>query len=147
MTLTLAGRWQTRILLFLTVGVLVSLLFGRIYGDFGTYFALLAYMLVLGLALDVIYQRLQRRRWNRDWPAYFQLFTGLLEGALLFWLIQWARASGFPTGQGLPGISPSLRDGEFVVYYFCLWLSVFLGTQGPLRVLFPRWRFRGGRLL
>jgi hypothetical protein len=145
MTLTLQGRWQTRIVLYLTVGVLVTLFFGRIYGDFSTHFALLAYLLGLGLVWDVIYQRLERRRWNRDWPPYYQVFTGLLEGALLFWLIKWSQANGLPSAQGLPGISPDLGDGAFIIHYFCLWLGVFLGTQGPLRVIFPRWRYRGGR--
>jgi hypothetical protein len=147
MTLTLPGRWQTRFFLFLIAGIPVTLVFASRYTDFVTHFAILAYLLALGLGWDVLYQRLQRRRWNRDWPAYFQFFGGLLEGALLFWLIQWTRSTGLPTPQGLPGISPALRDGAFVVYYFSLWLVVFLGSQGPLRVLFPRWRQRGGRLI
>jgi hypothetical protein len=35
----------------------------------------------------------------------------------------------------------------FALHYWSVWLGVFLMTQGPMRIIFPRWRFSGGRWL
>ncbi len=144
MTPTLKGRWQNRLILGLTVGALVALIFGVRYGDLAAVFGVLGYWLLLGLLWDVFYQRLQRRRWDGDWPAIFQLATGALEGAVLFWLISFLAARGLPTADGLPIVGTGLPLPRFVLFYVTLWLVTFLTMQGPLRILFPRWRFRGG---
>jgi hypothetical protein len=48
---------------------------------------------------------------------------------------------------GLPGVSANLSFIVFLIHYWLVWIGVFIGTQGPLRILFPRWRFRGGRIV
>lgn len=35
----------------------------------------------------------------------------------------------------------------FVLHFATTWLAIFLFVQGPMRVPFLRWRFRGGRIL
>ena len=143
MTPTLLGRWQTRLLLFGTAGLLVTLLFGRFFGDLLTPLVLLGSMLALGFGWDVLYQYLQSWRWDRDWPPVFQLTAGIGEGAVIWGLVQAARATAMG---GLPGVAASLTAGQFCAHYATVWLVMFLATQGPLRILFPRWRYRGGEL-
>lgn len=144
MTPTLLGRWQTRLLLLATVGVLVTLPFalGIIGpGSNSVYFWILAYIAVFGLGWDVLYNYLQTFRWDRDWPGAFQLLAGIWEfvvvgcGTKLFgWL-------------PLPMPKEDLPLGWFVFHYSLVWLAVYIASQSLMRLLFPRWRFRGGQWL
>jgi len=146
MTPTLFGRWQTRILLLMTAGLLVTLFFGWLYHDYLTPLSILAYVLVIGLGWDMLYQFLQTFRWDEDWPVIFQLFTGIAEAVLIWSLIKLVPWDLF--GQAhLPGVNSSLTFVQFVYHYFVVWLSVLLCTQGPLRIIFPPWRFYGGQWL
>jgi hypothetical protein len=142
MTPTLAGRWQTRLLLLGTAGVAVTLLFGWIFSDFRTPLALLFYVLVLGFAWDALYHLLQGFRWDGDWPPLFQLIACIVEG-LFLWILA---TDGF-LRDGLPGVSPNLSLARFAVHYGLVWLVIFALLQGTLKVIFPRWRFRGGQWL
>lgn len=137
MTPTRAGRWQTRLFLLGTVGVFATALFGLLFGDFATPFALLGYVLAAGLAWDALYDFLQSFRWDRDWPPAFQVAAGVAEGAAIWLLVGQA---------GLPGVADGLTLGRFVAHYGAVWLLAFLCSQGPMRLLFPRWRFNGGEL-
>ena len=145
MTPTLAGRWQTRILLFSTVGVAITFAFGLFYRDFVTPFALIGLVFIFGFAWDIVYQALQVRRWDRDWPPLHQWIGALWEGVFVWGLTKIALAVGFPTATGLPGISPDLALWKFAAHYGAVWVGIFICTQGPLRVIFPGWRFRGGQ--
>lgn len=138
MTPTLVGRWQTRALLLGTTGLLLSLGFGRLFGDLVTPLVLLGYVLVFGFAWDALYQYLQSFRWDRDWPPVFQFAAGIVEAAFIWALVRLI---------GLPGVSPELTLGQFFAHYATVWFVAFVGTQGPLRLIFPRWRYRGGRWL
>lgn len=140
MTPTLGGRWQTRLLLLATIGGLITLGFGR--GWFGlppglTYTYVLGYVALFGLGWDGVYMQIQRSRWDQDWPAIFQWGAAIGEGIWLLGLIKLV---------GLPGVPRSLPISQFVIHYGLVWLGVFLASQSLLRILFPRWRFRGGRI-
>src|SRR5436309_14410282 len=63
MTPTLLGRWQIRIFLLATVGLLISLIVGLIVKNTVPLFALL-YVLLFGLVWDVIYQFITSFRWD-----------------------------------------------------------------------------------
>jgi hypothetical protein len=138
MTPTLLGRWQTRLLLLATIGLLVTLIFGRIYGDFRTPLAVLAYVLLFGFVWDILYNFLQTFRWDHDWPPAFQLLAGIGEGLFLWVLLVWV---------GLPGANPPPTLGQFVAHYGTVWVTTFLASQGLLRIIFPRWRYQGGQWL
>ena len=140
MTPTLAGRWQTRLLLLGTAGVIVTLIFGWIYGDSRSPLALLFYVLLLGFAWDALYHLLQGFRWDGDWPPLFQFAGGIAEGLLIWWL-----ATGGFFRDGLPGISPNLSFARFFWHYATVWFVTFVFSQGLLKVIFPRWRFHGGQ--
>jgi hypothetical protein len=38
-------------------------------------------------------------------------------------------------------------DWHFALHYGTIWLSSWAFLFGPMRVMFPRWRYRGGQLL
>ncbi len=143
MTPTLFGRWQTRLLLLATVGVLVSIPFsiGLIGAHSGTvYFWILAYVAIFGIGWDVLYDYLQKFRWDRDWPAAFQLLAGIWE---LFFVFCGIKILGLPIPIPKELLPPSL----FLLHYSIVWLAVFIASQSLMRILFPRWRFRGGQWL
>ena len=142
MTPTLLGRWQTRLLLLATVGILITLPFALgIFspGASSVYFWVLAYIAIFGIGWDILYNYLQKFRWDRDWPAIFQLFAGIWEAIFLILIIKVLRLP-------LPGVS-DFDIGLFIRHYSFVWLGVFLASQTIMRILFPRWRFRGGQWL
>lgn len=137
MTPTLAGRWQTRLLLLGTAGLAITLLFAMWVHDLSTPVTVLVLVLVLGFGWDVLYQFCQRFRWDGDWPPWAQAIAGLWEGFAAF------RVAMFT------GVLESSDLGmmAFVVHYGAVWLTTFLIAQGPLKIFLPRWRYRGGEWL
>ncbi len=143
MTPTMRGRWFTRLFLTGVIGVPVTLFYMLMFGAFSADGAgvakmplLVVWMTVLGLALDPAYYALQTLRWDRDWPMAFHIAAGLLEGILTFTL--------FALG-ALPGADCVEGDGgRFIVHYGSMFLLMVAMLWGPMRVLFPKWRFRGG---
>lgn len=145
MTPTLFGRWQTRLFLFATVGVLITLPFylGIIGSDLGTgyhpiYFWILGYVAFFGCGWDIVYNYLQKFRWDRDWPGVLQLVSGIWEGVFLACDVKLF---------GLPSVPKELPLLGFALHYTLVWLSIYIASQSIMRILFPRWRFKGGQLL
>ena len=137
---TLWGRIQTRIFLLATVGVVVTALITPVLPVDGppaeryrTTFLVLATVAVLGLGWEFVYHFLMQFRWEKDWPSMFGLLTLVPEGVLV-WVL-------------LPriGLTPPLL--AFAIHFVTVWLCVWLVANGPMRVPFVRWRFRGGRLV
>lgn len=148
MTPTLAGRWQTRWFMLGVVGIPVTLVWASVHDlDARSLFSILAYVGVLGSLWDPLYQRLQARRWDYDWPVFLSIAAGVWE-ALWIWLFlgaDWVwRALGLLAAPGLD-MTPSATG--FAAHYACVWLAMFCAVQGPVKVLFPMWRFRGGTFL
>ncbi|AFY50641.1 hypothetical protein Nos7524_4915 [Nostoc sp. PCC 7524] len=142
MTPTLFGRWQTRFLLLATVGVLVSLPFaiGLVAPADSIYFWILGYVALFGLGWDVLYDYLQKFRWDRDWPAAYQLLAGIWE---LLFVFCGVNVFGLP----VPIPKEAIPLDAFLLHYIVVWLSVFITSQSLMRIVFPRWRFRGGQWL
>jgi hypothetical protein len=143
-TPTLIGRWQTRILLLLVVGVPVSLPFVLVAGPVP--FLVLGYVLAIGLALDVVYDRKQRARWDHDWPVHLQVKAAFVEFFAL--IVVGLGCCGFAAFLAPPLLALGPVAVVVVpVHWWSMWGISFLVLQGPIRVLLPRWRFRGGRVL
>lgn len=149
MTPTLYGRWQTRFFLLGTLGSALTLLFMALFGvlthspqtlGFWKLPILLGYVAVFGLVWDMIYDRLQDYRWDSDWPMAFQFLAGLVEGLFIFALF---------AADWLPFVAYNPADDwwHFALHYGTIWQVTFWVTFGPLRIFFPRWRFRGGEML
>jgi hypothetical protein len=135
MTPTLFGRWQIRIFLLPTIGLVVSLIVSLVVQSAVPLFVLL-YVLLFGLLWDVLYQFITSYRWDRDWPTSFQVAAGVIEGALIWLLIL--------TGK-LPGIPQPPPFIVFLIQYGVIWLSIFVLVQGPLRIIWLKWRYQGGQ--
>lgn len=144
------GRWQTRAAMLLTWGILISFIFalshnpeGRNDGEPGSlnedFFIVLFSVLVLGFAWDVCWILLQKLRWDRDWPAAFQWATAIVEG-ILVWVLLANGALPFIPGEEAPS------GMVFFFHYGLIFLVTYVFVQGPMRALFPRWRFHGGRI-
>lgn len=145
---TLAGRLQTRLLLFVLIGLPVTALFtlawlgGWSSQIFDLLLSFLATITALGLVLDLAYIGLQHLRWDRDWPFAYQFFFSLLEfGIVLFaaraGLIPWLPAEAF----SLPQVQVMA-----LCHFASVFIPSFLALLGPISVLFLRWRFKAGQL-
>ncbi len=135
MTPTLLGRWQTRLFLFFTVGVLLTWPFAITLE--GSFFPILFWIMGWGFLWDCLYTFIQKFRWDRDWPAAYQLAAGIWEALFLLALIYSFGLFGTDYGD--------FSLFWFVIHYSTVWLGIFLASQVLMRLLFPQWRFRGGR--
>jgi hypothetical protein len=93
---------------------------------------------VVGVLWELLYHLLMQWRWEKDWPTLFGLVEGVPEGALI-WILLSAGA--------IPGIVGSVGGVAFLIQFILVWLGVWLVANGPMRVPFIRWRFRGGRIV
>jgi len=141
---TLNGRIQTRFFLLAIVGgvitlIIVPLLPGNApLGDkYRDGFLVLASVAVVGIAWELLYHFLMQWRWEKDWPTLFGLVEGVPEGALIWFLLREG---------AVPGIVGKVGTEAFVIQFVLVWLGVWVVANGPMRVPFIRWRFRGGRL-
>lgn len=138
---TLFGRIQTRVLVLAVIGGLVTLIITPALPDAPPYrvtFIVLATVIVIGVGWEFVYHGLQQFRWEKDWPTIFGLLTGINEG-LLVWLLLQLKV--------VPGIDPPPTWAAFVVLFVVVWVAVWVWVNGPMRVPFIRWRFKGGRLI
>lgn len=149
---TMIGRIQTRIWLVLFVAAPWTAIItpflpvgGRSY-DIGwnashlypVTFAVLATVLVISLvAWEWIYYVLQLCRWEKDWPAMFFMLEVVPEAIVAFVVL---KAFGNINGINL-GYAP------FITHILTSWFLMWLVALGPMKVLFIRWRFNGGRML
>ena len=142
---TLNGRIQTRIFLLAVVGGLITAIIvpvlpgGGSLGDkYRDGFLVLLSVAVIGVLWELFYHFLMQWRWEKDWPTLFGLVEGIWEG-LLIWLLLSEKA--------IPGIVGTVGGAAFLIQFILIWLGVWAAANGPMRVPFIRWRFRGGRLV
>jgi len=138
MTPILIGRWQTRTFMTLLIGIPITLLFGLAIGDLIAPFVILSVAYLQGMLFDIIYNLIQKRRWEKDWSPLLFTASGLFEAVILLLLIRIG---------SLPMVSPTLPFHLFVIHYTAVWLGMFIIAWGGMKVLFPWWRFRGGSVL
>jgi hypothetical protein len=140
MLLTLSGRIITRIVVTLVIGGLVTLVITPLLPNDAGYddtFVILLVVTVLGVLWELVYHGIQQFRWEKDWPTLFGYVTMLNEGALVYLLVRLG---------AVPGVSDDLPFSTFVIHFFIVWNVVWLWVNGPMRVPFIRWRFRGGSI-
>ncbi|MFH5206647.1 hypothetical protein ACHIPZ_00135 [Antrihabitans sp. NCIMB 15449] len=144
---TLNGRIQTRVLGLGIIGFFVALLITPILptGDLGigqayrvTLSVLLTVVLV-GVLWELLYHFLMQFRWEKDWPTLFGLLTMINEGILVWLLVR------YTTIVVPEHLRPSLT--AFLIQFIVTWLVFWIIENGPMRLVFHRWRFSGGRFL
>ena len=143
---TLAGRLQTRLILFFLIGVPVTLIFALVQTNFiwswreiQIFVYFLCSILALGLFLDPIYIFIQSTRWDRDWPFAYQFFFSWIE----FGIVLFVARSGW-----LPYLDPDFFQGFRlpIIHFTLVFVPSYLFLLGPLQAIFVRWRFKGGQL-
>jgi hypothetical protein len=142
---TIFGRIQTRLFLLLVVGGALTALVtpllpvsGPMNQRYQATFVVLASVGIIGIAWEFVYHLAMQWRWEKDWPTLFGLLTLVPEGILL-----WALA----THRMLPWLPGRVPTAAFVIHFLVVWVFVWMVANGPMRVPFIRWRFRGGRLV
>ncbi len=138
MTPTLFGRWQQRLLLLPTVGLLLSLPLAIIQRSW-YYLLVLIYIGFFGCLWDLLYQQLQRLRWDNDWPYLWQLAGGISEGLFLLILLKGNLLLGIDLGK--------LAGGWLFLHYVMVSAAMFVAAQSLLTVFFPHARYRGRQWL
>lgn len=146
MTPTLFGRWQTRILLYVILGLPITLVYSLYlkrwtWPPFWDPFVFLSLILAVGLVLDVLYIQLQKLRWDHDWPFAFQFVVSIAEFGLVWWVMSegWFDQLLLDGGGRIPF--------ETAAYHFAfVFVPSFLMLLGPLQIFLVRWRFKGGEL-
>jgi uncharacterized membrane protein YphA (DoxX/SURF4 family) len=141
---TLLGRIQTRIFVIAVIGGLWALVIGPLLPGGGSMtdnykamYSVLAIVLVLGIAWELIYHGLQQFRWEKDWPTLFGLLLGIPEGIVAFLVAR----------TGILSPAEHISVAAFVVGFGTTWLITWLWVNGPMRIFTVHWRFRGGRLI
>lgn len=141
----LSGRIQTRLFLLTVVGGVVTLVLapvlpvdGQLTERYQAAFVVLGAVAVIGLGWELVYHLGMQWRWEKDWPTLFGLLTAIPEGLLIGTL---------SSRELLPGLPGPVPVSAFVIHFTVVWLTVWLTGNGPMRVLFVRWRFQGGRLV
>lgn len=142
---TLGGRIQTRIFLLATVGVIITAILTPFLPGMGTTgqrytitYLILLTVLVLGIVWEFIYHFLMQFRWEKDWPTMFGFLTFINEGIVVYLLVKYGL---------VPGVDPAPPASAFWILFMVVWICVWAVANGPMRVPFIRWRFRGGRLI
>jgi hypothetical protein len=139
MTFTLFGRWQIRVLLLATVGLLLTILMvvRSSPAIAGQTLLTLIYLGLFGLAWDFGYHQLQRLRWDGDWNGLLQFGGAVWEGLFLVTIIKVI---------GLPGIDgANFNIPGFIGFYTSFSLLSAIVTHSLLRILSPYSRFNGGQ--
>ncbi|MBF9033855.1 hypothetical protein HKCCE2091_06355 [Rhodobacterales bacterium HKCCE2091] len=148
MTPTLAGRIQTRILLFIVLGLPITLIYALAVNDFiwfwprmEVFFRFIATVFLIGLILDPVYIFLQTLRWDRDWPFAYQFFFSIVEFGIALalaanGLIPWLDSFDFDDG-------PEIWTA--IWHFTVVFIPMFLALLGPLSVFFIRWRFKAAQ--
>jgi hypothetical protein len=139
-TPTLLGRLQTRIFVVAVIGSLWTLVIAWALPGvpsastaYARAYVILLIVGVAGLAWEIVYHGLQQFRWEKDWPALFGLLNGINEGVLV-WLL-------------LLAFDVDVPGSAFLVHFCTTWIVLWIWVNGPMRVPFLRWRYRGGRIV
>ena len=82
---------------------------------------------------EPLYHLIQQWRWEKDWPMAYGLLVGLPELIVTYLMVN-ALFGGVPIFM-------------FWVHFTSTWVLIWLVANGPMRIFFLRWRYRGGRVL
>lgn len=142
MTPTLSGRWQTRLLLYLFVGLPVTWFYAffvlGLDEDFYDPFVFLTVLFIVGALLDPVYDQIQRFRWDNDWPFAFFVFFSFCEFLITLALLN----------IGLLDLLLVYRIDNGTAFCHFAWVLLFMliAVLAGVQVFFIRWRFKGGEI-
>lgn len=102
---------------------------------YATGFATLTLVALTGTLWECAYHLTQQLRWDKDWPTMLGLVLGLPEGAVVYQLLS----------NDIPWDIRPIDVAPFAWQFGSVWLAIWVFTNGPIRIFFPRWRFAGGQ--
>lgn len=148
---TLSGRWQTRILLYVFIGLPVTFLYAQYLTNwrwppafelsaFTDPFAFLTAILILGLILDVAYDQGQRFRWEGDWPFAFWLFFSIIEFFAVYIGMEYLGILDYFLPDGRIPFNIAAWHYAFVL------IPSFIAVLAAIQIFLVRWRYKGGEL-
>ncbi len=149
---TLSGRIQTRIWLILFIGIPWTLIItpflpnnrdiipgSALLDTYKTTFSVLGIVLVLAVfGWELLYHFLQQFRWEKDWPVMFSLFLVIPES-----IVAKVVFDALDIGAKF---NATATNATYWWHIVTTWMVMWLFVLGPIKVLFIRWRFRGGRI-
>jgi hypothetical protein len=151
---TLKGRWLTRILLFLWIGVPITFLFSLYVAGPGSPalpyigwhydllpFQILSLILLVGLVMDPVYFYAQQFRWERDWPFAYFFFFSIIEFVIVLALVWWGVLDFTRSRSELHTSENYLL---FTVHFGCVFILSFVAVLGLIQIFMIRWRFKSG---
>jgi hypothetical protein len=136
---TIVGRIQTRILLVLTLGNLVTFLWSLLFNNYYIPFLILYINLILGIALDFVYNFIQDMRWDRDWPPILAFIGGIVEGVVLWLVINYTPLADV--------FNDKVALINFLLHYISVFVSTFCTMLFFMNIFFPKWRYNGGKIV
>ena len=147
MTPSLSGRIQTRLLLFLVLGLPITLFWSwylavRPATLAATPFLVILSILIVGLLLDPIYIQSQRYRWDRDWPFAYQLASMIFEFLIVLLLIASNILPFLPSSL----LAPPNALTNIVLHFTSVLVPSFLSLLGFVQIFFLRWKYDAGEL-
>lgn len=144
---TLNGRIQIRVIALGVIGFFVALFITPVLPtgslslgqSYRVTFSVLLAVILVGVLWELLYHFLQQFRWEKDWPTLFGLLTAINEGLLIWLLLRYTTLI----------VPADLRPGfaAFFLQFVFTWLTFWIIVNGPMRIVFHRWRFAGGRFL
>jgi hypothetical protein len=151
---TLLGRWQTRIMLFIWIGIPITLAYALWLGSGSSLhavkllglsvdmrpFQILCLLLLVGLVLDPVYFLVQQFRWDNDWPFAFQFFFSIVEFLIVLGLI-WLNVLPFMRARTIPNATDYFY---FALHFGLVFVPSFIALLGFVQIFMVRWRFKGG---
>jgi hypothetical protein len=161
---TLNGRIQTRIFLVVVVGGIWTAIITPVVrlfvdddamgspslGDVYTVtYTVLAIVLVLGIGWELVYQVLMQFRWEKDWPTFFGYLTGINEGIAAYLVAKALAVDPTETAGAAEWriLLEGLTVAPFLVDFISTWIVIQLFAGNYMKMIFLRWRFKGGRLI
>jgi len=110
-----------------------------------TFAALLITTIFGCLVWEPLYHGVMQFRWEKDWPALFNLLQVFPEALTTFLLlhVSWLNPLpdlDFDKSQFVP-------VPAYLFLFFSTWIVTWLFANGPMKIFFIRWRFNGGRLV
>lgn len=148
---TLSGRWQTRILLYIFIGLPVTFLYALYLTNwrwppaielsaFTDPFVFLTAILILGLILDVVYIQAQRFRWEGDWPFAYWFFFSIVEFFAVYIGMEYLGILDYFLPDGRIPFNTAAWHFTFV------FIPSFIAVLAAIQIFLVRWRYKGGEL-
>lgn len=141
MTPSLLGRIQSRLIFGVVSGTFFGLILSQVFdASIMNIIYTLFLVLAIGSVLDLGYNKMQKKRWDQDWPPIYFLLAAALEFVISTVVLK--------LSSGNLGIVQLQYSGEVFGWHFWLtWVGMMLLMFQLCHIFDPEYRYNGGKLL